>query len=195
MSGREVDSSKLETVEEYAKTQEDLTAYVKSLGFKMTGNTMSCPFHGSDSTPSLKINGHKWKCFGCGRGGGYMKFRHECELLTNHKKTYYDVVDDYVREHSDLSAIVGGTIFKTTEESFNEQWEKMQDSITTKAYRPKCVKVQSTGILISKARNMDTDVKIRLLSGIQEDLPFNVLKSIVNGTDLTGKTLFELSEG
>lgn len=192
---KEVDTDKLEIVEEYARTQEDLTAYVKEQGFKMTGNTMSCPFHGSDSTPSLKINGSKWKCFGCGRGGGYLKFRLEQALLESSKVTYYDVVEKYVSERRDLAITINGSIFKTKEESFAEQWDNMMEVAEGVSYKPKTAEVKSVDKLIRKAKKMNTDIKIHLLSGIQEELPYAVLESIVNGTDLTGKTLLDLAEG
>jgi len=192
---REVDVNKMAIVEEYAKAQEDLTAYVVGLGFNMTGNTMSCPFHGSDSTPSMKINGPKWKCFGCGRGGGYLKFRHELELLENHRATYYEVLDKYIMEHRDLAAMVDGTVFKSVEESFTEQWDNMMDIASNTSYKPKTVEVKSIDKLIRKAKKLDTATKIHLLSGIQEELPYPVLESIVNGTDLTGKSLLDLAGG
>lgn len=192
---REVDVQKMQTVEEYANAQEDILTYVKGIGYVVNGNTMSCPFHGSDSTPSLKINGNKWKCFGCGRGGGYLKFRHENDMLENHKKTYYDVIEDYIKEHGDLAAIVGGTIFKSKEETFTEQWENMLSVAEGKHYKPKKVDVKSVDKLIRRVRHMDNDVKIRLLSGIQDDLPYAVLESIVNGSDITGKSLLDLSFG
>ena len=180
-------------VEEYASNNEDLTAYVKSNGFNITGNTMSCPFHGSDSTPSLKINGHKWNCFGCGRGGGYLKFIHEISLLENHNVTYYDVIENYIRENQDLYIITNGTIYKSKEESFNEQWESAMDVATSTSYRPKKVEVRSTRNLLRKAKKIDTSIKINLLAGIQDGMPYSVLESIVNGTDLTGKSLLDIA--
>ena len=195
MSKREVDVQKMQTVEEYVNVNEDLLTYVKSIGYMVNGNTMSCPFHGSDSTPSLKINGNKWKCFGCGRGGMYLKFRHENDMLENHKKTYYDVIEDYIKEHGDLAAIIGGTIFKTRDESFQEQWDEMIEVAEGKTYRPKRIEVKSNDRLLRKVRHMDTDTKIRLLAGIQDDLPYGVLESIVNGSDITGKSLLDLSFG
>ena len=192
---REVDVNKMEIIEEYAKTQEDLTAYVVGLGFKMTGNTMSCPFHGSDSTPSMKINGQKWKCFGCGRGGGYLKFRHELALLENHRVTYYEVLDKYIQERRDLAALVGGTVFKSKEESFTEQWDGMMNIASSPSYKPKTIEVKSIDKLIRKAKKLDPSIRLHLLSGIQEELPYAVLESIVNGTDLTGKSLLDLAIG
>ena len=32
-----------------------------------------CPFH-HEKTPSLKLNGHHWHCFGCGAGGSSIDF-------------------------------------------------------------------------------------------------------------------------
>lgn len=190
---REVDVDKMGIVESYAETNEDLTSYAKGLGFNMTGNTMSCPFHGSDSTPSLKINGHKWKCFGCGRGGGYLKFRHELLLTENHKATYYDAIENYIKEKPDLYATLNGTIYKSKEESFNEQWEAAMDIATGVSYKPKKVEVKSIDILLRKASKLDNSVKMNLLAGIQDDLPYGVLSSIVNGTDLTGKSLLDIA--
>lgn len=190
---REVDSDKLLQVEEYINRTMDLTDHVKSLGLKMVGNTTSCPFHGSDSTPSLKINGNKWKCFGCGRGGGLLKFNEEMEKLDNSKATYYDVVEKFVREHQDIARELGGTIYKSVEESFDERWEKAMDVATTERYTPKVVKVQTYDKLLRKVKKCDIDTKIQLLSGIQEGLDIQILQNIVNGTALTGKSLFDLA--
>lgn len=190
---REVDTNRLEIVEEYSKSNEDLIEYIKEAGFTFIGNTMSCPFHGSDSTPSLRVNGNKWKCFGCGRGGGYLKFRHELELLDNSKMSYYDVAEKYAHEHSDLTALVGGTIYKSVEESFDEQWDKMISIATDESYKPKIVKTDSIDKLIRRVRKSDTETKMRLLSAIQEDIAYPIMESIVSGTDLTGKSLLDLA--
>ena len=192
---REVNSYKLSIVEDYVDINMDLEAFAKELGFKVVGGVMSCPFHGSDSTPSLRINNKQWKCFGCGRGGGYLKFREEINKLENPKATYYDTVEKVVMETQEISALVGGSIYKSTKESIDDRWERTLDIANSKAYVPKKVKVQSYDRLIQKARNMDTDTKVKLLSAIQEDLPFNIVEAIVNGTDLTGKSLFDLAIG
>ena len=190
---REVDMDKLQIVETYINNKIDLTDWIKSQQFNIVGNTMSCPFHGSDSTPSLKVNGNKWKCFGCGRGGGYLVFRQEMELLENNKKTYFDVAEDFVKNNQELSHELGGTIFKTVKETQDERWKNMIEFLESSPRKPQTVKVQSYDKLIRKARHLDIDTKIKLLSGIQSDLSFNILENIVEGTDLTGKTLFDLA--
>ena len=192
---REIDSEKLKLVEEYINDNVDLTTEVKGAGFNMTGNTMSCPFHGSDSTPSLKINGNKWKCFGCGRGGGYIKFFEELKKLDNHKATYYDVIEDYLKTHSEISMKVEGTIYKSKEQSMAEQWEEVMEVASSRPYVPKRIEVRSYDKLIRQAKKQDTEICIRLLAGIQDDLPYPVLENIVRGTDLTGKSLLDLALG
>lgn len=190
---REVDSDKLLIVEEYANSKVELIDYVKKMGFNIVGNTMSCPFHGSDSTPSLKVNGNKWKCFGCGRGGGYLKFRVEIAQLDNHKVHYYDVVEEFVRENIELASEIGGSIFKTKEESFDEQWERMMDVATNTTYKPKRVEVKSYAQLLREVKRCDVDTQLQLLAGIQDDLPYPVLKSIVDGSDIAGMSLEDLA--
>lgn len=192
--GKEVDTDKLRLVEQYASTKIDLTSYIKSCGFKMTGNTMSCPFHGSDSTPSLRVNGDKWKCFGCGRGGGYLKFRLEQELIDNSKCTYYDVVERFVSETSDIAVEVGGTILKDVNESLDEQWDDMIQGFNTERRKPQLIEVKSLDKLICKATKQSTEIKLHLLSGIQDELPYNYLENIVNGTDITGMSLEDIAK-
>ncbi len=192
--GREVDADKLQMVEDYINTKVDLTSYIKSSGYSMIGNTMSCPFHGSDSTPSLRVNGEKWKCFGCGRGGGYLRFRLEQELLDNTKCTYYDVVEKFISENEDISFEVGGTILKDVNESIDEQWEEMLEGFNTQRRKPQIVETQSIDKLIRKAMHSDTRIKIQLLSGIQDELPYNYLSNIVNGTDITGMSLEDIAK-
>lgn len=192
--GREVDADKLQMVEDYINTKVDLTSYIKSSGYSMIGNTMSCPFHGSDSTPSLRVNGEKWKCFGCGRGGGYLRFRLEQELLDNTKCTYYDVVEKFISENEDIAFVVGGTILKDVNESIDEQWEEMLEGFNTQRRKPQIVETQSIDKLIRKAMHSDTRIKIQLLSGIQDELPYNYLINIVNGTDITGMSLEDIAK-
>lgn len=192
--GREVDADKLQMVEDYINTKVDLTSYIKSSGYSMIGNTMSCPFHGSDSTPSLRVNGEKWKCFGCGRGGGYLRFRLEQELIDNSKCTYYDVVEKFISENEDISFEVGGTILKDVNESIDEQWEEMLEGFNTQRRKPQIVETQSIDKLIRKAMHSDTRIKIQLLSGIQDELPYNYLRNIVNGTDITGMSLEDIAK-
>lgn len=192
--GREVDADKLQMVEDYINTKVDLTSYIKSSGYSMIGNTMSCPFHGSDSTPSLRVNGEKWKCFGCGRGGGYLRFRLEQELLDNTKCTYYDVVEKFISENEDIAFEVGGTILKDVNESIDEQWEEMLEGFNTQRRKPQIVETQSIDKLIRKAMHSDTRIKIQLLSGIQDELPYNYLINIVNGTDITGMSLEDIAK-
>lgn len=192
--GREVDADKLQMVEDYINTKVDLTSYIKSSGYSMIGNTMSCPFHGSDSTPSLRVNGEKWKCFGCGRGGGYLRFRLEQELLDNTKCTYYDVVEKFISENEDIAFEVGGTILKDVNESIDEQWEEMLEGFNTQRRKPQIVETQSIDKLIRKAMHSDTRIKIQLLSGIQDELPYNYLSNIVNGTDITGMSLEDIAK-
>ena len=192
---RMVDSDKLETVENYIETQVDLTTYVKDLGFKMDGNTMSCPFHGSDSTPSLKINGHKWKCFGCGRGGGYLRFRLELALLENSNKTYYQVVEDFVRENADDFRDIGGSIYKTVEETLEDRWIRMEDIAHEKPRKPVMVSVQSYDIIIRKAKKCSKDIQMHVLAGIQSGMPYKYLENIINGTAITGMSLSDLTAG
>lgn len=192
--GREVDADKLQMVEDYINTKVDLTSYIKSSGYSMIGNTMSCPFHGSDSTPSLRVNGEKWKCFGCGRGGGYLRFRLEQELLDNTKCTYYDVVEKFISENEDIAFEVGGTILKDVHESLDEQWEEMLEGFNTQRRKPQIVETQSIDKLIRKAMHSDTRIKIQLLSGIQDELPYNYLSNIVNGTDITGMSLEDIAK-
>lgn len=192
---RVVNSDKLAVVEDYAKNNENLESYAKGLGFNIVGGVMSCPFHGSDSTPSLRINDKQWKCFGCGRGGGYLKFREAMKQLESSKVTYYDVAEEYVHETRDLALLVGGTLYKSNEETMTERWNKTLEVANSKTYRPKSVEVRSYDMLIKRARHKSSDTKIKLLAAIQEDMPYPILSAIVNGTDLTGKSLMDLAGG
>lgn len=191
--GRIVDEDKLRKVEEYIQTKVDLTSYIKDCGYEMTGNTMSCPFHGSDSTPSLKVNGDKWRCFGCGRGGGYLRFRLEQELLDDSKKVYYDVVEEFVRETEDIAVEIDGTILKSVNERLEEQWNNLQEDFNIEKHKPQQIKVESIDKLIRKAMKQNIEIKLQLLAGIQDSLPYNYLENIVNGTDITGMSLADIA--
>ncbi len=191
---RKVDEEKMRKVEEYANNNVDLTSYIKDMGFNVTGGVMSCPFHGSDSTPSLRINGSKWHCFGCGRGGGLIKFKHECDLLENHHSTYYKVVEDFQKTIPELSRLIGGTIFKTQEETFEEGWNKMLSTCNENCRKPNLINIKSYDSLIRKAKDKPVDIKMQFLGAMQSGLSYNLLKDIIDGTDLTGTDLDSLAD-
>lgn len=73
-----------------------------------------CPFHG-DNNPSLSINEGKriWNCLGCGRGGGYIKFRQEYDnVILNRKYSVYDEINSILKSDPVLQAQLGfGSIF------------------------------------------------------------------------------------
>ena len=49
---------------------------IHQCGFEPRMNSISCPFHGSDSDASLKIytNTNSWYCYGCNKGGSPIDF-------------------------------------------------------------------------------------------------------------------------
>lgn len=189
---RQVDSEKLEIVEEFINSNEDLTSYVKEQGFIIKNNVMSCPFHGSDSTPSLRITGNKWKCFGCGRGGGYIKFLMEMSAMENTETSYYNVVESYVRAHPEVASQVGGSIYKTIRQTQSEKWDEALTTMNEPTYKPKRIKTNSVDILIRRARHKDVDTQMNLLAGLQEGLPYDVLTQIIEGTDISNLSLMDL---
>lgn len=67
------------TVEEI-KQVTDMRDVVRKYGIRIRSNGMcSCPFHGTDKNPSMKIYKDGFKCFGCNRAGDAFKFVMEME--------------------------------------------------------------------------------------------------------------------
>lgn len=75
-------------------------------------SAISCPFHGNDEDPSLGVtrDGHGFNCFGCGRKGGYIKFRMYWEQIVNGRPvSYNDIIEEILHERVDLCSELGFT--------------------------------------------------------------------------------------
>ena len=104
--GTRVDNSRFDLVMDYIRKSEkySLEAFIKEHNLLQNANYrgnnvwISCPYH-SDSSPSMSVNfdANIYKCFGCGVGGGYMKFVSEYLTYTQGKVTVYDLAERYLK--------------------------------------------------------------------------------------------------
>lgn len=62
--------------------QLDMVQIAEVNGFEVKHGFVSCPFHGSDTTPSLKLYSNSWYCYGCGEGGDAVTFISKLYNLT-----------------------------------------------------------------------------------------------------------------
>lgn len=63
-------------VDVFKECRERVSVPDVALHYGFTSNRagfICCPFH-HEKTPSLKLNGHHWHCFGCGAGGSSIDF-------------------------------------------------------------------------------------------------------------------------
>ena len=78
---------------------------------------ISCPFH-SDGTPSLSINTSRniFKCFGCGRGGGYIALVREWEKFNGSYVEDYIIAERLLREDKAMANSLGfATVYQRDE--------------------------------------------------------------------------------
>lgn len=73
MALEEINDTLYEKLRLNLNTDESLFEFLESKGIS-PANQMSCIFH-TDRTPSMSVNNQRgrWKCFSCGRGGGYVE--------------------------------------------------------------------------------------------------------------------------
>ena len=66
-------------------------------GIEVKRNMCSCPFHGADKHPSMKVFKDGFKCFGCGKHGDIFSFVQEIENC-DFKQAFFILGGSY--EHS-----------------------------------------------------------------------------------------------
>lgn len=113
---KQVDKTKFDLVMEYIRDSEDYTLekFLTKHGLlenaKQQGDNylISCPYH-SDSSPSMSVslNLDIYRCFGCGVGGGYMKFVSEYLSHIGAKTSVYKVTETYLKEDAVIRASLG----------------------------------------------------------------------------------------
>ena len=87
-----------------------------------------CPFH-EDSDPSLSADLDKniYKCFSCGRGGGYINFVLEYnKIVLGRELTFYKLLEEMLREDLAMRTTIGyTTIFRKAKVITREEKFKM----------------------------------------------------------------------
>lgn len=171
-----------------------LEKYFSSKGLDYKNGACSCPFH-SDSTPSLKYDEDRgiWKCFACGRKGGYVKFVEEYENFENDTiLNYYEVLDNIIKEDNDLSNEYG-SIFYYEETSVTDKRDKLMLKLST-VNKHKPVKVETLDIneIFNKAKHLTVDKQLELCIALQNNRSEFVIKSIYEGKDMSKMSLMDL---
>lgn len=117
-----VDNYKFDLVMDYIRKSENysLEKFIRENNLlqnaKYQGDNVwiSCPYH-SDSSPSMSINFglNIYRCFGCGVGGGYMKFVSEYLSHVGEKTNVYKLADRFLKEDIVMRNTLGITSIYT----------------------------------------------------------------------------------
>lgn len=170
-----------------------LEKYFNDHGIDYDNGAASCPFH-SDSTPSLKFDTDRniFKCFACGRKGGYIKF---IELYENYindtKKTYYDVMDDLIQQDEDLKSDYG-SIFYYEDVQIQITPEELLEKLNNKRRKPQITEKKDLFDLVKQGKKLSIEKQLELCVAIQNDRPINIIEKIVNGEDINNVSLMDL---
>lgn len=117
-AGIVVNERRVDLVKEYIESSNDysIEEYLKSIGQyddskiqeQSDNYFISCPFH-SDSSPSLSINRNRniFKCFGCGRGGGYVAMVREWESYNGRKIDDKDIIESLLKSDKVMANSLG----------------------------------------------------------------------------------------
>lgn len=170
-----------------------LEKYFTYKGIDYSNGAASCPFH-SDSTPSLKFDTDRniFKCFACGRKGGYVKFVQFYENYINDtRKTYYDIIDDLLQQDEDLKAEYG-SVFYYDEVQVKVTHEEILTRIEKTRRKPQIVKIITLYDLVKKGKKLSIEKQLELCVAIQNDRPLNVIEKLVNGEDINNLSLMDL---
>lgn len=92
------------TVDEI-KRSVSMAEIVQRYGIKIRRGMCSCPFHGEDKHPSMKVYESRFKCFACGASGDVISFvqmMEECDFKT----AYLRLGGTYERHRTERSRII-----------------------------------------------------------------------------------------
>lgn len=122
-----VDKVRVDSIKAYVEDSDkySIEEYLKSINQYDDSNMktqsdnyfISCPFH-SDGTPSLSINTNRniFKCFGCGRGGGYIALVREWEKFNGSYVEDYIIAERLLREDKAMANSLGfSTVYQRDE--------------------------------------------------------------------------------
>lgn len=122
---KQIDAVRRKRVLDYIKDNYSLLNYLRELNLWDDGPTViKCPFH-PDSRPSFNIDieNQKFKCFSCGKGGGYISFYHEYHI---------SVVEDDKNFNSHVEEILNNDITMQKDLGFNTIFIKLETRLSLK---------------------------------------------------------------
>ena len=194
---RRKDQERVDKVLDYIENNSDyniehyLNKYKLLDGAKMQGSNymISCPFHGSDSSPSMSIDlkNNRFRCFGCGIKGKLINFIIEYSnkyLGTN--LTFISTVEMLLREDPVMRATLKfNSIYKT--KTLNELREIKRTKLDSKCMLPATYSELAT---MMKRRKISIDEILRMLFLVQEGLePQEIFNFIIKGQSLESSVL------
>ncbi len=185
----ELDKVRLDSVSEYVKESDrySIEEYLKSInqfddseGRTQSDNIIvSCPFH-SDSTPSFSINTNRniFKCFSCGRAGGYLKLVHEWENYNGKEISISNLAEKLLRNDMIMANELG---FNTI---FIRSMQK-KDYSDFSLRRPQRIKEFDTETFLSLAKKMNRNRaslsdKILMISLMQSGISVNEVSKMID---------------
>lgn len=184
----EMNKIKFDSVSEYVKESDrySIPEYLKSInqfddsdGRTQSDNIIvSCPFHG-DSTPSFSINTNRniFKCFSCGRSGGYLKLIHEWEKYNGNEIEISTLAEKLLRSDRLMSNELGfSTIF--------ERSMQKKDYSNFSIKRPERITEFNTETFLSLAKRMNKNKasindKVLMISLMQSNIAINEVSRMI----------------
>lgn len=160
-------------------------------GASMQGSNymISCPFHGTDSSPSMSIDlkNNRFRCFGCSAKGGLVNFIIEySNKYLGTDLNFWSVLEMFLKEDARMRAdLKFGTIYKS--KSLKELRQMKRAELGDRAMLPT---TYSEVASMLKRRKISIDEIMRTLYLIQEGLtPQEVFKYITDGQALQTSSL------
>lgn len=144
---RTIDKAKFDELMAYIKNSEEysleqyLTKHGLLEGSKLQNSNLliSCPHH-SDSSPSMSVNleYNIYRCFGCGRQGGFMKFMVEYQELLGNPTNVFTLAESILREDIKMQNVLGyRTLYRKAELKITLNDVEIRRPKRLKEYNPK----------------------------------------------------------
>jgi DNA-directed RNA polymerase subunit N (RpoN/RPB10) len=170
-----INQERRKLVMDYIREKYSLEVLLRNLNVWNDGAlVIKCPFH-SDSRPSFNIDldANQYKCFSCGRGGGYLSFYHNYHSIVDEdNKNFNEHVEELLTNDDQMQEELGfSTIFVKVET--NVSLEELS-KFSYEKYAPVRIDTKSL-IKIRKKLMSDTNRLLDFFSDVEKGISLNEL--------------------